>query len=173
MPADILQDVRFEVSHALPADPATVAEALLDADYQASLDGIGGLSERRVESQERADDGSVVRRIHCVLGVSLPSAAQRFLGEAKPSWTEEAKWQPDDMRWDWTIVPDSHANLISARGVIELLPEGAHTARRVGGDVRVKVPLYGGKVERVIVDHLEKAYAAEAQRLRKWLAAKG
>ena len=35
--------------------------------------------------------------------------------------------------------------------------------------VKVKVPLYGGKVEGWIVDGLEHAYAEEAERLQAWL----
>ena len=43
------------------------------------------------------------------------------------------------------------------------------TLRLVTGTVKVKVPLYGGRVEGVIVQGLEQAYAEEATRLAKWL----
>jgi Protein of unknown function (DUF2505) len=47
--------------------------------------------------------------------------------------------------------------------------DGEKTVRRVTGTVKVRVPLYGGKVEGWIVDGLERAYEEEAERLAEWL----
>ncbi len=157
----------FSFDHHFEAPFDDIAEALLDEDYQRSLDGIGPLKKREVLEQV-AKGGKVVRRTRCVLGTDL-GAAKRFLGDAEPAWVEEATWHPSRGRWEWVIHPEVAADLLSSAGSIELHEDGDGTLRRVIGVVKVKVPLYGGRVENVIVKNLEQAYADEATRLAKWL----
>ena len=158
----------FAFDHRFDADRGTVAGVLLNEDYQRSLDGTKPLKERRVLEQAEQAGGRVLRRTRCVLGTDL-GAAKRFLGNAEPAWVEEATWDPDRERWEWVILPEVGADLLSARGTIALHDEGGQTVRRVTGSVRVSVPLYGGRVEKIIVQGLERAYAEEADRLAAWL----
>jgi hypothetical protein len=164
--------VNFAVEHSIPAVPRLVAEALLDTEFQDSLDGLGPLSERTVLSQE-PHGGGVIRRTRCVLGTRLPGAARRFIGGEDPSWVEEAIWDPAALRWTWVVIPEVGGDLLRARGRIDLIADGAATLRRVAGSVRVGVPIFGGRVESAIVAGLEGAYAEEASRLAAWLGARG
>ena len=160
----------FAFDHRFDADVATVASVLLDEDYQRSLDGIEPLERREVLDQVEQPGGRVVRRTRCVLGSDL-GAAKRFLGSAEPAWVEEATWDPKKLRWDWVILPEVASDLLSARGAVELDEDRGRTVRRVNGDVKVRVPLYGARVEGIIVQGLERAYAEEADRLAAWLDA--
>jgi Protein of unknown function (DUF2505) len=160
--------VDFSFEHRFDAAVDTVAEAILDEDYQRSLDGIEPLRKRELLEQVELEAGRVVRRTRCVLGTDL-GAAKRFLGDAEPAWIEEATWDPDDLRWTWVIQPEVARELLSSRGTMELLDKGDQTLRRVTGTVKIKVPLYGGRVEGLIVNGLERAYGAEADRLADWL----
>ena len=165
----MVRDVDFAFQHTLPASPAVVADVLLDPDYQASLHQIGPLESRQLLSQQKAHDGTVVRRIRCVFGRDIGSAARRFVGDPKPSWVEEAVWNPQSMRWDWRVIPDVARKVLSANGSIELRDAPQGTVRRVSGTVRVKVPFYGGKVEGLIADGIKRAYDEEAAHLVKWI----
>jgi hypothetical protein len=161
--------VKFSFSHSFSAGPDRVAQVMLDASYQASLDGLtAALAERALLSQDERPDGTVVRRVRCVLGFDL-GAAQRFVGNAEPAWVEVATWEPSTLRWEWRVEPEVGGDLLSANGAIDLSEAGGGTLRTVTGDVRVRVPIYGGRVESAIVGHLEGAYDAEAERLREWL----
>jgi hypothetical protein len=162
--------VDFEIEHSLDAPPQRVADVLLDRHYQAHLgDHLGVLSHRAVLGQEDLDYGRVRRRIRCVLELHLGGPARRFLGHADPAYVETAVWHPDDLRGDWTIEPEIAKDLLHAEGSIRLLPNGGGTARVVAGIVRVRVPIYGGKVEGWIVSGLREAYDEEAVRLATWL----
>lgn len=158
----------FSFDHHFEASPDEVAKALLDEDYQESLDGIRPLKQREVLEQTEKSGGRVIRRTRCVLGTDL-GAAKRFLGDAEPAWVEEATWHPSRMHWEWVILPEVAADLLSSAGSIDLTEDGDGTLRRVTGAVKVKVPLYGGRVEGVIVQNLKQAYEEEATRLAKWL----
>jgi hypothetical protein len=161
--------VDFRIEHNFDADPATIAGVILDEDYQASLDGLGPLSERKILEQKTLPDGTVRRRVRCVLDIEISGAARKFIGDADPAWIENAIWHPKERRWDWTIEPLVAKDLLEASGRIELASRSHGTVRTVLGEVKVSVPFVGGKVEGWIVNGLERAYSEEARRLRKRL----
>lgn len=159
----------FEIAHEFDASAEEVAEALLDEAFQDSLQDLGSLEVREVLSQQERRDGTVLRRTRCVLDVQVTGAAKKFLGDQRPAWVEEAAWDPDRMSWSWKILPEVAAELLDAHGTISIADDGEAAVRTVAGAVKVKVPLYGSKVEGWIVSGIEAAYEEEADRLAEWL----
>lgn len=159
----------FEISHAFPHDIDQVAAAILDEGYQASLSDVESLKSREVISQEARPDGSVVRRVRCVLDLHVGGPAKSFIGDGEPAWIEEAVWHPDRKQWQWVVKPEVAEHLLDAEGYISLTDSNGKTERVVHGRVKVSVPLYGGRVEGWIVEGLEHAYSEEAERLQAWL----
>jgi len=162
--------VEFEVAHEFEADVDTVAGTLLDHDFQASLTGLEALAAREVLSQEETD-GFIVRRVRCVLDINVDGIARKFIGDSDPAWVEVGEWHPEESTWRWHIEPEAAADLLEASGRTVLLPSERGTIRKVTGTVKVRVPLYGGKVEGWIIDGLERAYDEEAVHLEDWLRA--
>lgn len=158
----------FEISDQIPASPEIVASVLLDETYQASLHDIGALHQRELLSQQD-NGGTVVRKVRCVLDIELNPTVRRLVGQGDPAWIEESTWHPDQMQWEWDIHPEIGGELLSAKGTVHLEGSGDKTERHVRGHVKVRVPLYGGKVEGWIVEGLEAAYAEEAERLTEWI----
>ncbi|MGH2807963.1 MAG: DUF2505 domain-containing protein [Actinomycetota bacterium] len=161
--------MRFEVVHTFAYDPDKVADAILDEDYQHSLEDVESVEHRELLSQEERPDGTVVRRTRCVLDIHITGVAKSFIGDGDPAWVEEATWHPQRMEWAWIVIPEIGVGLLDAKGTIALRANGNGTARVIEGDVKVRVPLYGGKVEGWIVDGIEQGYAEEAERLEEWL----
>jgi hypothetical protein len=161
--------VDFAFEHWFEASPEQVAGALLDPAYQDTLRDIDVLSERKVLEQVEAGDGKVRRRVRCVLGIDL-GGAKKFIGDSEPAWVEEAVWDPNTRKWEWEIQPEVAKELLSSSGYIEIDGSEEESVRIVSGHVKVKVPLYGGKVETVIVRGLEQAYSQEAEKLAEWLS---
>ena len=158
----------FEVAHRFAAAPEEVADILLDLGFQESLGAVGALKEREILSQEERAGGTIVRRVRCVLGVDL-GKARRFVGDGEPAWIEEATWDPERMCWSWTVEPEIGRGLLEAGGEIALAAEREKTSRVVTGRVKVHVPFYGSKVERHIVEGIERGYEEEARALEQWL----
>ncbi len=162
--------MEFKIAHTFEVAPQALADAMLDENYQQSLSDVGALEERELLSQRRSADGTVKRRVRCVLGIDIPGPARRFLGSSDPAWVEEATWDPESMKWAWVIHPEVAKELLEAKGMIEVEANGEGTVRRVSGDVKVRVPIYGGRVEGFIVEGIRHAYDDEAERLQEWLA---
>lgn len=156
--------------HRFDQPPEQVAAALLDLDFQATLDGIGRLAEREVLSQEERADGVIVRRCRCVLDIDIGGPAQSLIGDGDPAWIEIAEWNASRLTWTWVIEPEVAADLLASHGRMMLRPDGEGTERVVDLDVKVRVPFYGGKLEAKIVEELAETYDEEATRLAKWLA---
>lgn len=162
--------MKFEISHSFEASPEELAEAMLDENYQESLADVGALKARELLSQRRRSDGTVKRRVRCVLGVAISGPARTFLGKSDPAWVEEATWSPQTMTWEWVIRPEVAKELLDAKGAIEVKANGEGASRRVSGEVKIRVPIYGARVEGLIVEGIRHAYDEEAERLRAWLA---
>lgn len=161
--------VDFEIAHEFDASAEEVADALLDEGFQDSLHDLGTLQVREVLAQQERKDGSVLRRTRCVLDLDVKGAAQKFLGNQRPAWIEEAVWDPNEMSWSWKVLPEVAGELLEAEGTISIDDDGGAAIRTVVGTVKVKVPLYGSKVEGWIVSGIEAAYDEEADRLAEWL----
>ncbi len=168
--ADILvEPMRFELSHPFDATAEKVAAAMFDPAFQATLTDIGDLHDRTVLSVEESSLGGVTRKVRCVLSLEISGMAKSMLGDSDPAWVQEEHWDATRMHCDWTIHPEVAGELLSAAGTIDIEPVGDKTTRAVAGEVRVRVPLYGGKVERWIVDGVSRAYDEEADFLARWL----
>jgi hypothetical protein len=142
---------------------------MLDAAFQATLTDIGDLHDRVVLSLEEGPGGTLTRRVRCVLALHVSGMAKTVLGDADPAWVQEELWDAERRHCEWTIHPEVAAELLSASGTITIGDSDGKTVRTVTGDVRVRVPLYGGKVEGWIVQGVSRAYDEEAARLAAWL----
>ncbi|MGH2751483.1 MAG: DUF2505 domain-containing protein [Actinomycetota bacterium] len=158
----------FEITHFFDASPAEIATTMLDEDYQRSLSNIGHLRRELLE-QKTAENGRVSRRVRCVLDLKVSGAARRFIGDADPAWIEMATWNEEALRWSFTIDPEIAKELLEAKGTIGITGDVAGSVRTIQGNVKVRVPFYGGKVEGWIVEGLSDAYDEEADRLRAWI----
>lgn len=161
--------MRFEVVHHFDAPAEAVANAMLDPDFQNSLGDVGRLAERTVLDQD-TEGGKVVRRTRCVLDIDVGGPAKAFIGDAEPAWIEVATWDPDSMTWSWVVEPEVAAELLEAHGKTTIEDNGDGSARRVTAEVKVRVPIYGGRVENKIAEELQSSYEEEAQRLEEWLS---
>jgi hypothetical protein len=160
--------VDFAITHSFEERPELVAEAMLDEDYQESLRNLGRL-RRKLLDQKTQTDGRVVRRTRCVLDIEISGMAKRLIGDGDPAWVENAIWSEEAMLWTFTIDPEIAKELLEAKGTIQITEAEGGTQRTIEGQVKVRVPFYGSRVEGWIVEGLIDAYDQEADRLRAWI----
>jgi hypothetical protein len=168
MPRQI--DYRSTSPHAADEVYAT----MVDPDYlRARLERIGGPGAALLEHSADVQGARYVLR-HGLDANDLPSAVRSVLPgnltiERNERWTRK-----DSGRYlgdvDVTIVGAP----ASASGGMRLrdLPDGG-SELDVRADVRVSVPLIGGKIEGVVGEQVQKLLAAETAFTKEWLAANG
>lgn len=97
----------------------------------------------------------VVELVHST--ASVPSVAKKFLGE-EITIVQQEDWASDDEAEVTVSIPGQPAR---ATGHIRLVESGARTTETVTMDVKVSVPLVGGKIEAMVTQLLGAALDAE------------
>jgi hypothetical protein len=161
--------MNFRIEQRIPAPLAAVEAALLDRDFVAATAKLPKLGDPDLLEQER--DGDRVRqRIRYRFTAELSPAVTRVVDPAKLTWIDDARYDLTSHISRHRILPDHYADRLEAAYDVTLEPLGDSTRRVATGELKVRVPLVGGRVERVIVDGIEEHAAAEADLLGRWVA---
>jgi hypothetical protein len=152
---DLTYDAAPEAVLAMLSDPAfreKVCGAMHVVRHDVAVDGSGAGMSVLVDQTQRAR--------------GIPSFAKKFVGEEirivqRESWQDAAGASLD------LDIPGKPA---AFHGTIALAEDGKGTVETVRGEVKVKVPLVGGKLEGLVGDLLRAALEAEQRVGRAWLA---
>jgi hypothetical protein len=164
--------MRFDVVQHIAAPADRVAEAYANPEFYATLQGLPPLSPPEVLSHE-VDDGEVVRlRIRYRYVAELSSVVRAAVDPKKLSWVEVSTHHLADREVTLRMDPDNYADRFQASGTyrFEASGDGTSTARHCIGDVSIRMPLVGRRVEQAIVTGLQDHLAAEVPFIERWVA---
>jgi hypothetical protein len=155
--------VKLRTEHDFAASLAAVEAALLDGAFWQSFQfpdlGPSEVVATTVNSIE----------LHMAYEGSLDPLAQRLIGSESVSWTQSLSID-DEHRGTITIAPDGRAARMSVTATFVLTRTGDDTTHRaLDADLRVRVPLVGGKAEHKLAPGIERRFEIEAQALANWL----
>ncbi len=145
------------------------AQVLADPDFLTSTESEAPIGHPTLVTHDTS--GDMVRiAIRWRFTGDLNSAARAILDPAKLTWIQESRHDLRTRRTEFTIVPDNYADRFSCRGsyVVETGVDPGSAMLRAEGDVRVRVLLVGGQVERVLVDGLRQVLEAQADAIPDW-----
>jgi hypothetical protein len=139
------------------ADPAfrqaaCEAQDVISADVQLERDGDGFTLV--IDQLQRTDD--------------LPGFARTFAGESTQAIQRET-WTSSDGGSLEIEAPGKPTRMV---GTIRLEPTGRGTTEVVELEIKVKVPLIGGKLEKLMADKVQNGMDLEHQVGRVWLGEK-
>jgi hypothetical protein len=156
----------FEQSWAATVDE--VVAVYTDEGFWTEVTGFSRTSGPEV-LEVRTDGDTALTRLRWHLSVELPREATRFIDPDDVSWVEETRWDLPAASATVTFHPDQGASLMRASAEVAMAQQGAEALRTVRGELKVRIPLLGGRVERAVVDavgeHLEEEADAVATRL--------
>jgi len=163
--------VRFRIEQRFAGSLVDVENAFVDAAFLERLGTLPKLGAPTLVHQVVNGD-EVQQSVRYRFTGEVNAAVRRVVDPARLTWVEESTLDRTTHRTTWRIVPDHYPGLIRGHGTFQL-SEAADggTIRVAEGEIRVSVPLVGGKVERAIVSGLEEHAAAEEQVMNEWLRA--
>jgi hypothetical protein len=164
--------MRFRITQRIDAPVADVEAALLDPAFLERMAELPKLGRPQLLDIAEAGD-TVRRRIRFAFAGELSSAVTAVVDPAKLTWVEDSTADRRTHRTTFRILPDHYADRLTASGTFTLEPVGAATRRVAEGDLRVRFPLVGGRVEKAIVSGMQDYAAAEADAIAGWLAERG
>jgi hypothetical protein len=149
-------DATPEQVAAMLADPAfreEVCTEMRSLEYAVAIDA------------DEATMHVVIDQIQPAKGI--PSFATKFVGD-RIEIKQEERWSSPTSATLEISIPGKPGHM---RGTVSIEADGAGTTETVEGEVKVSIPLVGGKLESLIGDLMISAMKAEERVGRRWLSA--
>ncbi|MEA3075929.1 MAG: hypothetical protein QOF60_837 [Actinomycetota bacterium] len=161
--------MRFTIEQHFDAPLDAVEAAYTDLAFLEKLSTLPKLG--RPTLLRREEDGDIVRQaVQYRFTGEVNAAVRKVVDPARLTWVEESSHDRATHTTTWHIVPDHYRQLLRASGTFLLEPDGGAGTRRITeAELKVSVPLLGGKVEHAIVSGLREHADAEAGAMRDFL----
>jgi hypothetical protein len=157
------------------ADPDAVFAMLSDPDFQDSKCRATGALEHSVEVEPDDDGGVTITTSRSMPTDQLPDFLRGLTGGTLTVVQVET-WDPPDGDGgrEGTIEVEISGAPVSMHGTLRLAPDGtgdgARTVETIDGELKAKVPLIGGRIEKAAEPAVRAAVRAERRTGTAWLA---
>ena len=159
--------MEFQLEHTFDAPIDAVEAAMIDPTFLEST-RLPDVGPPKVLSREEDGDTVTLRVSYHYTG-SLNSLARRVLSTNDVAWVQETVLDRSTHRTTFTVIPKVHAERFDCGGVMQLTTTDTTTKRTIDGELKIKVPLFGSRGERLIVPGLRNRMNREAELLDEWL----
>jgi hypothetical protein len=161
--------MKMRVTHHFDADVETVFALMSDPDFCMRKYADAGATDIQVDSDKREDGPTLVSRRKVT--IDLPGFAKKVM---QPTNTVQQtdEWAPaaDDGTRVCRYKVEVQGVPSRIDGTVTLTAEGGGTRQEVEAEVKVSIPLLGGKLEKFAVDNGIKALDHEAEFTAKELS---
>lgn len=163
--------MQFSFVHEFDVDPSGFWQMFFNEEYEREL--FKRLRMRTYVVLERKDAGNEYRRtLKLEPELAVPSWAQSVVKDT--GYTEYDVLSRDRSTMDVRIEPQMMKERFNMRGTFKVTSLGAGRCRReFSGEVKISVPLLGGKIEKLMVDQMREGYDAAAEFTREWIRKHG
>lgn len=163
---------RMQVTHHYAADVETVFALLSDQQFLVRKYESQGATDVQVDSDERESGPRLVSRRRVTL--DLPGFAKKVVSPTN-SVVQTDEWAPADEagRRVCTYVVEVQGVPSRIEGTLTLSPDAAGTRQDIDAEVKISIPLVGGRLEKLAVDNGTKLLAEEAEFTAQELRAGG
>jgi len=162
--------MNFSFVHDFDIDAKSYWDVFWTEDYNKDLYKQLNMRSRTVLSQ--TDEGGVIRRSQKMEPTSpIPSWATSVIRDT--SYVEHDTYHKDRSSMDVRIEPLLLKDRFHMSAVYSVTPLSEGRCRReFKGEVRISVPLLGGRLEKMMVDQLRDAYDTAARVTREFIGKK-
>jgi hypothetical protein len=162
--------MRFQLQQRIAAPVDAVVAAFVDPGFYESLEALPNLARPELLSHEAK--GSIVHlRVRYRFNGQLSSAVRAAIDPKKLTWVEDAEHDLDTHRVTFRMIADHYADRFKASGTYRFDAAGdAATTRNCTGDIEIRMPLVGRRVENAIISGLREHLDAEVDLVQRWIA---
>jgi hypothetical protein len=162
--------VKFAIRQAVAVPPARAMAAYGSPGFYEGRPERDDIAVREVVRHEETADRILLEVRLAFIG-SVSSAVRAVVDPAKMSWITRTEILLAEARSTWVVLPDHYPDRLSASGTYRFDDgEGGPgtTDVEVEGDLKIRVPIVGRSVERVIVSGLRAYIADEVAGIADW-----
>lgn len=153
--------MKMTVTHRFDADVETVYRLMADKDFMVRKYADQGATDIEVDSDEKADGPTIVTKRKVT--IDLPGFAKKVMAPTN-TVVQTDEWRPADGDGRRVCRYKVEVQGVPSRidGTVTLSPDGDGTREDVVADVKVSIPLLGGKLEKFAVESGVKTIEQEA-----------
>ncbi len=166
--------MRLAFSHVISTDSASFWKLFFDADYNEERHRIGlGFPVFEILALDKAEDGSLSRRLRLEPKLSIPKVFERLVGDSAAS-IEEGRYDPKTGRYTWQVTLLGLGEKVRIEGELWLEErKDGGVDRHVKAEIAARLLGIGGLVESFIAKGIENNYSKAARFTNNWLARRG
>jgi uncharacterized protein DUF2505 len=154
--------VTYDLTYDAP--PADVSEMLRDPAFRERVcDEIGAIRRTVTVGPDAGGTKVVIDSVQRAAGI--PGFARKFVGD-EIQMVQTERWPEADHGTVEVVIPGKPGQM---SGTVALREAGGTTTETVEMEIKVSIPLVGGKIESLIADLLRKALKAENTVGRQYL----
>lgn len=162
--------MEFTHSHPFDAPIDRVVAMLADPEFAERRAKAAGAGDGEVWVDGSADSEFTISIRRVVPATSIPSEFRGFVGKDLHVRYTEVWRAPEGEDRVGTFAVEIVGAPGHAAGAVGLTPRGEQTDFLATGEVKVSIPLFGGMVEKVVVDAVIKGLRQELASADAWLA---
>ena len=161
--------MRFRIEQRYEEPPDAVMAAFADPDLYRTYVGLTKVGTPEV-LLHRVEGSIVHLQLRMRFVADLPSAARAVIDPARLTWVQDERYDRQAGRATVEFRPDHYGDRFSCTGASTFAPAGKGCVRPAEGNLRIRMPLIGGQVERALVSGLREHFAEEQPLVARWLA---
>ena len=164
--------MKLEIAHTYDLDPETYArEVHFSDELQARF--LGTIyKERRILEREE-DDRTMRLKFRVTPNRDIPAAVKKALRGGGLGYDETDRVDKERLKVEWSVRTDTFPDKTTCAGTVSFEDAGAGRCRRViRGEVKVKVMLVGGLIEKAIVDGMKESFEKSSDITREFIREK-
>ncbi|HEY2746742.1 MAG TPA: DUF2505 domain-containing protein [Polyangia bacterium] len=160
--------MNFSFVHEFETDPESYWKLFLSPEF--NKDMFGELKMKKYEVIERTDDGKRFHRKQvCEPSTPIPSFLASVVKSTGYTEVDDMEWGTNKMRIQIETAMFKDRFSMSGDYIVSALDGGKRTRREFKGEVKVSVPLIGGRIEKFMMEQLRDSYDIAARVTRRWI----
>lgn len=163
--------MNFEIAHEFDIPIDALSLAAISPRLAETM--AGHLADRvRIEQAEHTlEDRQLRRHWVCRANVHVPAFVRKHVTPEMMAWEERSTYDIARHTSEWVVAPHANADwksyfTASGSSVLEELGSG-RTRRTVSAKMDLRIPMFRGVVEKLILSEVRKMFDAEAEALKE------
>lgn len=162
--------MKLAVRHTFPCTLDVFWQMFWDEDYDRMMSKAAGVTRETLWDRQEGDER--IWRMRFIPDQELPRMVASAVGTNKLVYEQESRLDTDKVL-HWDVVPAVVPDKVTARGTMKALAAGGGVERVVDGEIAVRIPLVGGRIEKAIHKSVLESYERAYEVSLEWLDQRG
>ncbi|RAL22411.1 hypothetical protein DL240_11225 [Lujinxingia litoralis] len=163
--------MKFTMTHRFECPAEQLWDIFDDPEFDRRLEEATGV---RREVLQSSTEGAVEHKLlRCVSLKEMPAMMAKALGTESFEFEQANALDRQRGELAWKVKPAVLADRVEAQGVTRVQSEGTGCVRTIEGEISIRIPLVGKKMEGKLSENIKSSYEEAARIAREMVAERG